>query len=76
MELELESSPFSEPDVETREEQRNPQVVFYASGETTAGALNVRRREDGDLLWRIEWDLLGRFEVMPRGEPEEPWEDE
>lgn len=75
VELELEASPFNRPTVETDEEQRNPQIVLYASGETTVGALNVRRREDGDLLWRVEWDLLGRFEVMPRGELEEEWED-
>jgi hypothetical protein len=45
-----------------------PQVIFYASGEATVGAINVRRREDGDMLWRIEWDLLGRFDLLPRGE--------
>jgi hypothetical protein len=42
--------------------------VFYASGETTVGAINVRDQESGDLLWRIEWDLLGRFELLRRGE--------
>ena len=36
--------------------------------ETTAGAIDVRRRDDGELLWRVEWDLLGRFELLRRGE--------
>lgn len=72
LELELEDSPFSELTIDDEEEARKqPQVVFYASGETTAGAINVRRRGDGELLWRIEWDLLGRFEVLLRGEAED-----
>lgn len=49
----------------------SPQVVFYASGEVLAGALDVRRRQDGELLWRLEWDLLGRSRLLPRGEPAE-----
>ncbi len=76
LELELEDSPFNELSLEKDEEDRkdrkdrrlNPQVVFYASGETTPGALDIRRTEGDDLLWRIEWDLLGDFKVLPRGE--------
>jgi len=45
-----------------------PQVIFYSSGEVTAGALELRQVETGDLLWRIEWDLLGRFTLLRRGE--------
>ena len=45
--------------------------MFYASGETTVGAIDVRRRDSGELLWRVEWDLLGRFEVLRRGEAED-----
>lgn len=48
-----------------------PQVIYYASGEVTPGAIEVRDREDGDLLWRLEWDLLGRTELLPRGERED-----
>ena len=48
-----------------------PQVVLYASGETTPGAIEVRRRDNSELLWRVEWDLLGRFELLRRGEAEE-----
>jgi general secretion pathway protein H len=46
-----------------------PQIVFYASGETTPGSIEVRLRESGDLLWLVEWDLLGRFALLRRGEP-------
>jgi len=49
----------------------DPQVVFYASGETTAGAIDVRQRDSGELLWRVEWDLLGRFQVLRRGEAQD-----
>lgn len=76
LELELEDAPLVELSLdEDRDavEAVKPQVVFYASGEATVGAINVRERETGDLLWRIEWDLLGRFEVLRRGEAEEDW---
>jgi type II secretion system protein H len=49
----------------------DPQVVFYASGETTAGAIDVRQRDSGELLWRVEWDLLGRIQVLRRGEAQD-----
>ena len=75
LELELDDALFSEEDleeeddeVERGEREPPPQVVFYASGEATVGAINVRQRSSGDLLWRIEWDLLGRFKLLPRGE--------
>ena len=55
-------------EVERGEREPPPQVIFYASGEATVGAINVRQRSSGDLLWRIEWDLLGRFKLLPRGE--------
>ena len=74
--LELEDSPFKERELSREaEEELAPQVVFYASGETTVGSIDVLRREDGELLWRIRWDLLGRFEVLPRGEePDDEFE--
>ncbi|MFT4518686.1 MAG: general secretion pathway protein H [Halioglobus sp.] len=74
LELELEDGPFSEREIELNEDGEEliaPQVVFYSSGETTVGAINVRDTATGDLMWRIEWDLLGRFDVLLRGEPEE-----
>lgn len=76
LELELEDAPLVELSLDADEEERiNPQVVFYASGEATVGAINVRRTDDSELLWRVEWDLLGRFDVLRRGEAEEEWED-
>lgn len=71
LELELEDSPFRESELGGDADEIKPQVVFYASGETTVGSIDVRRREDGELLWRIEWDLLGRFKLLPRGEEPE-----
>ncbi|NQX90380.1 MAG: prepilin-type N-terminal cleavage/methylation domain-containing protein [Halioglobus sp.] len=75
LELELEDQPLVDLlPVDVEPESRTPQIVFYAGGETTVGAINVRRRTDGELLWRIEWDLLGRFDLLPRGE--EPVEED
>lgn len=71
LELEVENAPFEEAELEEEEQAITPQVVFYASGETTVGAINLRRMEDGELLWRLEWDLLGRFDLLPRGRPVE-----
>jgi len=89
LELELEDAPedeFSLDDKKKNDDDLNddgqeeaaihPQVVLYASGETTVGAINVRRVEDDELLWRIQWDLLGRFEVLLRGEATEEAEEE
>jgi hypothetical protein len=49
-------------------DQAAPQVIFYASGEVAPGAMDVRRRDSGELLWRLEWDLLGRFELQRGGD--------
>ena len=68
LQLELENVPVAELPQVLEGEESAPQVVLYASGETTAGAIDVRRIGSGELLWRLEWDLLGRFEVLRRGE--------
>ena len=47
-----------------------PQVILYASGETTPGSLEVVDAA-GVLQWRLEWDLLGRFELLRRGARDE-----
>ena len=57
------------------EPDKSPQLLLYASGETTPGYLDVTAVDSGDLLWRLEWDLLGRFELLPRGEPLDDDED-
>ena len=67
LQLELEDSPIEEIGLAGSEEDE-PQVVFYSSGETIAGALDITRQQDRELLWRVQWDLLGRFTVLPRGE--------
>jgi general secretion pathway protein H len=58
-----------EPDGEQREEVLlpSPQVIFFASGETIPGIMSWVDVETGDLLWELEWDLIGRFELRPRG---------
>lgn len=71
LELELEDSSIVEIGPTGAEEAAVPQVVLYASGETTAGAIDIKRQQDGELLWRVQWDLLGRFEALPRGEEPE-----
>ena len=71
--LELEDVPSVDlsPGAGAEAASADPQVVFYASGETTAGAIDVRQRDSGELLWRVEWDLLGRFQVLRRGEAQD-----
>ena len=73
VELELEDFPIATGEVDSLEaaeegETIQPQIIFYASGEVTPGALNIRSAETADLLWRVEWDLLGRFTLKRRGE--------
>jgi general secretion pathway protein H len=68
LQLVLEDAPIAEIPPADAGEEAAPQVVFYASGETTAGSLELRDRDSGELLWRLQWDLLGRFEVLRRGE--------
>lgn len=81
VELELEDLPVATGAVDSIEaaeegETIQPQVMFYASGEVTPGALNIRSIETGDLLWRVEWDLLGRFVLKRKGEESEEDVDE
>ncbi|WP_076000450.1 GspH/FimT family pseudopilin [Pseudohalioglobus lutimaris] len=45
-----------------------PQLVFYASGETAPGAMTIRETKTDELLWRLEWDLLGNFQALRRGQ--------
>lgn len=71
LQLELEGVAVAELPIGGGEVEAAPQVVLYASGETTPGAIEVRRRDNSELLWRVEWDLLGRFELLRRGEVEE-----
>jgi general secretion pathway protein H len=76
IDLELGDIPVTELADEAASEDTSPQILFYASGETTAGTMEIRDTGSGDLLWRLEWDLLGRFSLLLRGEPEDEEEDD
>lgn len=71
LDLELENVQVSELFTEENLMEATPQVIFYSSGETSVGAMTLREQSSGDVLWRLEWDLLGRFKVLRRGEPDE-----
>ncbi|MEH6570815.1 MAG: GspH/FimT family pseudopilin [Halioglobus sp.] len=71
LDLSLEDLPVPDFGVKTEAENPVPQIVFYASGETTPGYLEFRSSENGEILWVVEWDLLGRFKLLLRGEPDE-----
>ena len=45
----------------------SPQIVSWAGGEMTPGSLEWLDSRTGELLYRLEWDLLGRMTLMPRG---------
>lgn len=72
---ELELTLEGQPDVELQrydlELNPPPQIVAWAGGEMTPGALEWRDRRTGDVLYRLEWDLLGRMKTLPKGAPEE-----
>ena len=71
LDLELEDYALGNTSLEELRPDAAPQVYLFASGETTPGAIEVRRESTGEILWRIEWDLLGRFRLMRRGVPDE-----
>ena len=58
---EVELLPY-EPDLNP-----SPQIVAWAGGEMTPGSLEWLDSRTGELLYRLEWDLLGRMTLMPRG---------
>ncbi|MBA6412911.1 type II secretion system minor pseudopilin GspH [Parahaliea sp. F7430] len=74
LELSLEGQLDSEFHLGEDVGQAKPQVIFYASGEVSPGVLTVRQRSDAAVLWRLKWDLLGRSELLPRGEALDPSE--
>ena len=55
----------SQQDVD--EEAARPQVIFYSSGETTPGIMTWIDDTSGDILWELEWDLLGRLSLRRKG---------
>jgi general secretion pathway protein H len=64
----LAQTPSSEGEIVEPE----PQIIFYSSGEITVGIISVRLAQTGELLWTVEWDLVGRFTLLRRGETNEP----
>ena len=68
LEVEQGNALVNERDAVDGEEQDQPQVVFYSSGETTPGIMTWVDDNSGDILWELEWDLLGRFSLRRRGE--------
>ena len=48
---------------------RAPQWLLLSSGETQAGELSLRERRSGELLWRLDWDALARFDSRPGDRP-------
>ena len=48
---------------------RAPQWLLLSSGETQAGELSLRERRSGELLWRLDWDALARFDSRPGDQP-------
>ena len=68
LELELDDIIQEQEALVISTENPQPQIILYASGETLPGAVDIRSSDDGELLWRIEWNLLGDFKVLRRGE--------
>ena len=52
-------------------ERPAPQITLYASGETAPGSLTLISSESGDVLWRLDWNLLGNFQARRGYELEE-----
>ena len=60
-----------EEDPEDERKRLRPQVMFFSSGETTPGLLTWLDASTGNILWEMEWDLLGRLELRQRGESDD-----
>jgi hypothetical protein len=62
--LQLDATPVIPARAEAANPQSGvaPQWWFVASGETQPGELLLRDADSGDVLWRLSWDALGRFE--------------
>jgi general secretion pathway protein H len=71
LELELDGVVQEQETLVITTQNPQPQIILYASGETLPGALDMRASDNGELLWRIEWSLLGDFRALQGGEPTE-----
>jgi type II secretion system protein H len=68
VQLELEGATQDEDALVPGSTSPQPQLVFYASGETAPGAMMIREAATDELLWRLEWDLLGNFQALRNGD--------
>jgi len=57
--------------VEGDDVELKPQVVFYSSGEVTPGLMRWREASSGEIVWELEWDLLGRLSFRRAGVADE-----
>lgn len=75
---ELRLSLEGQPDVELTsydpDLKQPPQVIAWAGGEITPGSLEWVDWQTGDVLYRLEWDLLGRMTLMLKGIQEDDLE--
>ena len=49
------------------DEPAQPQVIFYSSGETTPAIMTWVDTGSGEVLWELEWDLLGKLSLRRNG---------
>ena len=67
--LNLEGQPSVEIPIYDPTLNAAPQIVMLAGGEMTPGSIEWLDALTGELLYRLEWDLLGRMTILPNGEP-------
>lgn len=74
--LEVEQGDINlQEDPEDEENQLRPQAIFYSSGETTPGTMTWVEPQTQEILWELEWDLIGRLSKRRRGEVDPEDED-
>ena len=69
LELVLDGAPVALDEARAADAGRAPQWLLLSSGETQAGELSVRERLAGELLWRLGWDALARFDSRSGARP-------
>lgn len=52
---------------EDEDEPLRPQAMFYSSGETTPAIMTWLDPETREVLWELEWDLVGRMDKRRSG---------
>ena len=67
--LNLEGQPSVEIPIYDPTLNSTPQIIMWAGGEVTPGSIEWLDDRTGELRYRLEWDLLGRVDVQPNGEP-------